>query len=465
MSGHTAARRSRPWRLTNDEDEPRYLSAEGSRALYERIAGLVTTGGNVTVHIESQWTGNLRWARNRTTTSGDTTDVTVRIVRDIRGAGGAVVTNKLDDESLILAIRSAEQIVGFHAENLDALPPPGKQTYLKPALWSAASYALDASSRSQVAHALVMPSAAADLRSAGYVQVGVTARGIYNTRGLDAYYAATTAECSLTVRNVVGTGSGWAGTANMDWTRIDPAALEATARHGCLDSADPRAIEPGRYTAILQPQAVHDLMYNVIRSLDRGAAEQFTTAFTLKPGQSKIGLKVFDERITIGTDPMDPECGYIPFDNDGYPYRAVHWIEHGVVKELAYGRQYALSQLGHGVPLPNPLAYRIPAGTSSLDEMIAATERGLLVTRLSDVMVLDVPSLQSTGVTRDGLWLIEHGKIRMPVKNFRFTDSPMFAFNNVEQIGAAAHVYAKAPAIVPAITVRDFNFSSLSDAV
>jgi predicted Zn-dependent protease len=455
---------SRPYRL-DAEEETRYLSEAQSRALYQRILDMVTTGGHTSVNIGSQWTGNLRWARNRPTTSGDTTDVTLQITRDIRGAGGTVETNKLDDESLKLAIASAERIVGFHVERLDALPPPGAQHYLHPDIWSSATYALDAAARSTSARALVAPAAQEQLWSAGYTQVGVNTRALYNTRGMNAYYAETAAECSITVRSQDGTGSGWAGTSNMDWARIDAAALAARAQRGCLNSANPRAIEPGRYTVILQPQAVHDLFYAVITSLDRVLAEEMQSVFTLRPGQSKIGLRVLDERLTISTDPMDPECGYIPFDVRGYPYRAVTWIEHGVLKQLAYDRQYALARIGDGVPLPNPLAYRVAGGAASLDDMVADTKRGLLVTRFSDVMVLDVPSLQSSGVTRDGLWLIENGKITMSVKNMRFIDSPMFAFNNVEQVGTPVRVYAKHPAIVPPIKVRDFNLAMMSDAV
>jgi len=312
---------------------------------------------------------------------------------------------------------------------------------------------------------LTEPVVAQQLVAAGYLQTGVTVRSIYNTSGMNAYYAATQAEYSTTVRNPQGTGSGWAGVTKQDWSAIDAKTITSLALKKCVDSADPRAIEPGRYTVIMEPQAVHNLFVFVIYALDRYAAENFQTVFTLRPGQSKIGVKVFDDRLTVSTDPMDPEAGYIPFDYEGYPYRAVKWVENGVLKELAYTRQYALSQLGHGVPLPNPNAYRLSGGTTSLDEMIASTERGLLVTRFGGVNTLDGASLLMTGVSRDGLWLVEKGKIKFPVKNMRFTDSPIFAFNNIEQLGIPQRVYNWSPAIVPPIKVRDFNFSSMSDAV
>jgi predicted Zn-dependent protease len=210
---------------------------------------------------------------------------------------------------------------------------------------------------------------------------------------------------------------------------------------------------------------VHQMMVQAIYQLDRYAAENFDTVFTLRPGQSKIGLKVFDERVTLSTDPMDPEMGYIPFDYQGWPYRAVKWVEHGILKELAYNRDYALSQLGHGLALPNPYSYRMSGGDTSIEEMIATTKRGLLVTRLNGVSVLHGPSLLSTGTSRDGLWLIENGKIKFPVKNMRFTESPMFIFNSIAQLGKPVRVYAGNPTTVPPVKVLDFNFSSLADAV
>jgi predicted Zn-dependent protease len=443
----------------------RYLDRGACETLFARIAGFARGGGETAVSVESRWTGNLRWALNRVTTAGDATEHIVRIVRSINGARGQVETNKLDDASLRLSIAAAERMAQFYNENPDAWPLPGPQRYPATHVWSDATYALDAVARSRAAEALVGPAARAGLHSAGYVEVAAQARAVLDTDGLAAYGVATHAECSVTVRDTAGTASGWAGTDDHDWARIDVAALAARAQQKCVASGNPRAIEPGRYTVILEPQAVHELLVYAIYVLDRFQAEQTRTVYTKRPGYSRIGERVFDERITISTDPSDPTCGYLPFDAEGYPYRAVTWVEHGVLKELAYDRRYALSQLGHDVPLPNPFAYRVAGGPTSLEEMIATTERGLLVTRLSDVHVIDWLTLLCTGVTRDGMWLIERGKITRPVKNLRFTDSPMFAFANVAQVGAAARVHAPFPVMVPAIKVRDFNFTALADAV
>lgn len=445
-------------------DEKRYYSREDTKRLYDRIIAL-SSGGETSALIQTSWTGNLRWARNRPISAGDTTNHTVQLERVIRGASASVGTNNFTDEGLKVALRTAEKTIGFRSENPDASDFSGEQQYVSPEIWSGPTYDLNATERSNIARLSVEPIAAEKLYAAGYLQVGARTRAVYNTQGMNGYYAGTVAQFSITVRNPAGTGSGWAGVDSHDWKNIDVKKLCDIALEKCLKSADPRAVEPGRYTVILEPQAVHDLMVRAIYALDRYSAENFQTVYTLRPGQSKIGLKVFDDRITISSDPSDPEAGYLPLDYQGYPYRAIKWVENGVLKELAYSRLYALSQLGHGDPLPNAYSYRINGGTSTMDEMIAGTRRGFIVTRLSNIITIDNSSLLLSGVTRDGLWLVENGKITHAVKNFRFAESPMFAFNNVEHIGAAQRVLAAYPTIVPSMKVADFNFTSLSDAV
>jgi predicted Zn-dependent protease len=167
---------------------------------------------------------------------------------------------------------------------------------------------------------------------------------------------------------------------------------------------------------------------------------------------------------------MDPDGGFVPFDSWGEPYRAVTWIDRGVLRQLAYGLGYALSRLNHDVPLPNPVSYRLGAApgvaTVTVDEMIANTMRGVLVTRLSNVNEVDGKAVLCEGFTRDGLWLIEHGNITKAIKNFRFLESPVIAFNKVVSIGASERVFQPGYAcLAPALCVNDFNFVGLADAV
>jgi predicted Zn-dependent protease len=307
----------------------------------------------------------------------------------------------------------------------------------------------------------------AGMVAAGFVEVSANGRAVIDTWGRSLYYPYTLAQYSVTVRDPKGTGSGWAGVDWSNWNRIDTQTLSNIALEKCLQSRNPVAVEPGRYTVILEPQAVCDLCQYILLNMDRTLAEGGTGPFAgTKHGETKLGQSVVDERISISADPMDPDLGFPPFSQNGNVYHPVTWIDHGILKELAYYRPYGIRQLGKNSGLPNSYAFRMSGGTTTIDEMIATTKRGLRVTRFSNTHVVDPDSLLCTGYTRDGLWLIENGKISKPVKNFRFTESPMFVLNSIEQLGIPQRVFhPSAPVVVPPIKARDFSFTSLSEAI
>jgi predicted Zn-dependent protease len=222
---------------------------------------------------------------------------------------------------------------------------------------------------------------------------------------------------------------------------------------------------------VLEPQATADLVAPLVESaMDRGSAEGVPGAgpFTRHDGTSKIGQKLFDARVTISADPMDPDLGFPPFAPWSFTevYHPVTWIDKGVLKELSYGRQYGVQHLARKSGLPNSTAFRLAGGTTSLEEMIATTPRGLLITRFSGVQLMDSASMMVTGYTRDGVWLIEHGRMGRAVKNMRFMESPVFALNKLEALGPAQRVFRQgSPAVAPLMKVRDFNFTSLVDVI
>jgi predicted Zn-dependent protease len=470
----------------------RFLSADACRELLQRLLRMSSGGGDVSIYLRSHWTGNIRWARNEITTAGDTTDHQIQIVRANRGASGWLRINRLDDASLKATLREVEERMRFEAPSDYPNPLRTGETYLETNVWSDATYELDAAMRADLQRQLVEPALAEQLLAAGYLQVSATGNGVVNSAGLFAYMPETRAEYSVTVRNSTGTGSGWAGLDNMDWRKIDPVQLSAIALDKCKRSADPVAVEPGRYDVILEPQAVHGLMLPLIYSLQRRPAEMGMGPWADRPqesirpdlavgpvslsemrlgdgggggGNSRIGQLVLDPRITISADPSDQEAPFVPFAYDGSPHRQVKWIDNGVLRELAYDRWYALQNLNKPDPLNNSTSYRMSGGSTSVPEMIASTERGLLVTRLVNVRVVENNTLLCTGTTSDGVWLIERGRITRPVKNFRFRESPLYAFNNLEALGTPVRVLGNMPTIVPPAKVLDFSMTSLADAV
>jgi len=284
-----------------------------------------------------------------------------------------------------------------------------------------------------------------------------------------AYGRQTALSLTTTVRTEDGTGSGWAGATSHDFSKLDPKDLGARAIDKARRSVNAVAVEPGRYTVILEPTAVGNLIQFIVFAMNARNADEGRSFFSKAGGGNKIGMKVVDERVTISSDPLDPEAYANTFSNDGQPIAKTTWIENGVVKNLSYDRFWAQKQGKE--PLPTAGTVRMSGGTSSTEELIASTERGILVTRFWYLRPVDPRTILYTGLTRDGTFLIERGRITRPIKNFRFNDSPVYMLNNLDAMGRAVRVSASEAGgpgqaiVVPPIKVRDFNFTSLSDAV
>lgn len=457
--------------------ERRFLSHDECRDVARRAFGFASAEGDTRLSLKSLWRGFLRWGRNEATLAGDQRLVYANVLRRIDGTSSEVHANQLDDRSLRAAVRTAEENAVFRSRRIEDPPPPARQyEYAKPVLWSDATYGQTTAGRAELVRDLLAPAREADLLSAGYIEVEGGAQSLQDERGRDLYYPYTMARCSLTVRDRKGTASGWAGLSHRDWGRIDAAALAQRAMEKCLASRNPVAIEPGRYTVILEPQAVADLVSRffviggLIRMKRENNEENPGYPFFLRggsPGFAKLGMQVVDERLTLGFDPMDPELAIVPVGfPDDEPLRAMNWIQHGVLTNLWTDREYALFQQREELGYPYPRAFRLSGGPTSVEEMVATTRRGLLVTRFSDIHVLSGSSGLMTGVTRDGLWLVENGKVSKAVKNLRFTESPMFVLNSIDQLGVPVATYSDfGPMIVPPIKSRDFSFTSAIDAI
>jgi predicted Zn-dependent protease len=450
----------------------RFLSREECLTLAKKVTGFAVGGGHTNTYIESSWTGNVRWARNQISTCGDVRNNEIGVARVIRGASNVVVTNQIDPTSLEGAVRKAERLLLQSPEHPEAeLYAPYMEPFQEPKLWFDRTYQLQAEERAAAMRTLVKPAQDAGMLSAGYIQVSAYGRATMDGREQTLYYPFTQAQYSVTVRDPKGMGSGWAGVDWNDWGRIDAEQLSAIALDKCLRSRNPVAVEPGRYTVVLEPQATCGLVAPMLsaQAMDRKAAENWPppTPYSAHEREySKIGEQLLDERITITADPMDPDLGFPPYSMWGEVYHPATWFENGVLTNLAYDRSYAIGQLGKNAGLPMNGAFKMSGGTTSVEEMIATTKRGVLVTRFSNIEMVDFESLLLTGVTRDGLWLIENGKVSKPIKNFRFTESPLFALNNLLQLGPPQRVFRPGqPTVVPPLKVQDFSFTSMADAI
>jgi predicted Zn-dependent protease len=430
----------------------------------------------IDVVVTSTVTGNTRFAANQLSTSGEISDTSVAIESHFGPKHAVVTTNDLTDDGLKAAVAKSEVIARLAPDDPENMPVMGTQQYQPIGAFFDTTAGLTAGDRAKAAlTALDTTRRDKSITAAGFLITGSRARLQANKAGLAAYHRNTTANYTLTVRTGDGTGSGWAGADNEDWSKIDFASVATHAVEKARASRNPVAIEPGRYTVILEPQAVGDLVQLTAFGLQARTADEGRSPFAKAGGGNKIGEKVAGASVTLFSDPSDPQLLSQPFDNDGYPLGRQVWIENGVLKELAYTRFWAQKQ---GKPFRgNPFAgggfggnapLKLAGGTTSIDDMIKSTDRGVLVTRFWYLRMVDPRVLLITGLTRDGTFLVEQGKISKAVKNFRFNDSPLFLMANAEAFGPPVRLAGTeigGDVVMPAVKAHDFNFTSLSDAV
>lgn len=464
----------RPRSLFSSAAADGLLTADQAKALATKVIGMAKAD-ETRVVIDSGWSGNTRFAGGEITTSGESNDVSVTVVSTIGKRRASTSTNVLEDASLQRTVDLAERLAKLSPEDPEIMPELGSQSYSPVRSFIDATANLGGEARATAAKRVIDRAgeagrAAGDVFVAGYLEANAGSRALANNKGLFAYHRATDANLSTTVRTPDGTGSGWASAGARNWSAIDPAALGARAAQKAVASRNPTAIEPGMYTVVLEPQAVADLVPLLGGAFNARAANEGRSPFSKRGGGTKIGEKIADERVTIYSDPTDAELLAAPFDQEGLPIQRRVWIENGVLKNLTYSRFWAQKQgaqpTGGGGGFGGggfPGGLKMMGGTKSLDELIAGTQRGILVTHFFYIRSLDQRTVMLTGLTRDGTFLIENGKISKSLKNFRWNESPLFMLNKIEEISRAEPT--SAGQVMPAIRAKDFNFTSLSDAV
>ncbi len=457
------------------------LTRDQAEALTKRVLSFAKAD-STRVTIRSATRANSRFAVNQMSTAGDNTDTVVTVMSTFGKRSATTSTNKLDDAGLSQAVANSEALARLSPEDPEDMPELGPQQYQEAIGWSDATAQLDPVERADAIRKITEPARAAGLVSTGYIESRGTATAIANNKGLFAYGRTTQAVLTTTVRTPDGQGSGWGGSSHWDWRKIDSASLGATAIQKARASRDAVAIEPGRYTVVLEPTAVGNLVQILAGAFNARSADEGRSFFTKQGGGNKIGMKVVDERVTLFSDPMDPDIGTNPFGGDGLPLGRTVWIENGVVKNLSYDRYWAQKQgktanssgggggFGGGFG-GGGAGLKMVGGDATLDDLVAGTERGILVTRFWYIRAVDPRTILYTGLTRDGTFLIENGKVTRAVKNFRFNESPIFMLNNLEAMSNSIRVSASESGntgqaiVVPAIRTREFSFTSLSDAV
>ncbi|PZX53389.1 putative Zn-dependent protease [Algoriphagus ratkowskyi] len=442
------------------------LTKEQAKQIIDKVLSY-STADEMEVSIFGGRTGNIRYARNTVNTSGETNEIRLSVNSVYGKKVGSSSTNEMDDASLKKLVARAEEIAKLAPENPEYMPMLGPQTYPDSTTFSPATDKIDPDFRAQVAADSIGITRGDDLTAAGYLEdfSGFVASG--NSKGQFNYNTSTSVDFSVTVRTTDGKGSGYAIRDFNDVSLLSSKDVTNIAMQKAQASSTAQAIEPGKYTVILEPTAAGDLLSLLTRGFDARSADEGRSFMSKKGGGTRIGEKLFDERVTITSDPTNTEIPMSPWDGDGLPRQKTTWVENGVVKNLAYSRYWAEKQ---GVaPLSSAGGrgfggggYIFAGGDESIADMIKSTERGILVTRFWYIRAVDPQTLLFTGLTRDGTFYIEDGKIKFPVKNFRFNESPIIMLNNIESMGKPQRVGGS---LIPPMKIRDFTFTSLSDAV
>jgi predicted Zn-dependent protease len=390
--------------------------------------------------------------------------VSVRTVLDGRTA--RATTNKTDDDSLRRVVETAKSLSRSQPRNPDLLPMPGPQKYAKVMRYfENTAHATPADRARTVARVAAMAEKNKQT-AAGIFSTGVMQSAIANTRGLFASYRQTRSEFSITILET--DSSGWAKGNSPDLAQIDPLAMAMSASEKSAASRKPGEAPAGRWTVILEPSAALDLVGFLFYDFAGTAMADQRSCFT-----KRMGRRILGENITLYDDAYHPLQTGAPFDGEGMPRQKVLLVDKGVPSNLVYARATAKKMkakpTGHGFSLPNdmgeaPVNLVFSGGRSSVDEMVRSTERGILVTRLWYIREVDPYEKVVTGMTRDGTFLVQDGKIAGGVRNFRFNQSLLEMLSNVEMMGVPVRASGEESfdLVVPAMKVRNFNFSEVT---
>lgn len=442
-----------------------YARAEARRQI-DRILGIcqkAAPGADVELELRHKHSGHTRFACNEVSTAGEIEALKLELRLSYGQRSAATQISQLDDVSVHAAAQRGGRMARIAPEQPERVPLLGPQTYVAPR--GAVDGALrggSAALRAEAAKTAIARAEAAGVVVAGFVENADRSMSIANSAGLWGHHEWTRGSFDCTARTTDGTGSGWAGSHSNRWSDLDVAAYAARAIDKALKARAPRHLDPGRYTVVLEPAAVAELFGAMTESFSARSADEGRSFFSKPGGGTRVGEALWPSTIAVRSDPADIALSFPPWNGESLPLSAATWIDKGKLEKLPVSRFWAKHQSGTPIPFPN--AFELLGGNETLAELIAGVKRGVLITRFWYINYLDPNTLLSTGLTRDGTFLIERGEIVAPVNNFRFNESPHTMLKNCD--GLTKSVIPPVFEVrVPALRTHDFNLASVSDAV
>ena len=389
------------------------LTQEETTRLCDKVLSL-TKADQCEVTLNGSRKGNIRYARNAVSTAGLIEDTQLAVSVAFGKKQGVASINELDDKSLEKAVRRAEDLARLAPENPEFMPTPTKQQYKASETFFQKTADIDPEFRAQVAAYSIENSKKNKLVAAGFFTDSSSFTAIANSNGVFGYQRDTGLDFTVTVRTEDGRGSGWAKRSIGDAARFDAREASNVAIEKALKSVEAKALEPGRYTVILEPAATSDLLGYMFGGFDARQADEGRSFLSKKGGGNRMGEKLFDEQVNIWTDPWDKNVAVLPWDTRTMLARERQdIIKNGKINALNYSTYWAKKQGQRAIGGPGNI---IMAGSDkSTEELIANTKKGVLVTRTWYIRMVDPQSVLLTGLTRDGTFYIENGKIKHPI--------------------------------------------------
>jgi len=441
------------------------LAENKAKKVLDRVLAQVgkAKGAAATASLTHSRGGNTRFAVNEITSSGDAerVELSVTVQFGLRSADAS--TNQLDDASIDDVVARAVRMARLAPEDPESMPPLGRQKYLAaPDASDEATASFTAAGRARGAGTAIQQAEAQKVAIAGFYEHAVASQSLATSAGLWAHRQRTTSSYSCTARTADGTGSGWAGAASHRVADIDADTLARIAVDKAVRSAKPRKLDPGKYTVILEPAAVAPLLQWLTWAFAARRADEGRSFFAKGGGATKVGDKLFPDAITLRTDPGDLAIGST-FDGEGFPLAPTRWIDKGKVTGLYYTRYWAKKQ--GKTPTGGPRGWILDPGSATREQLIKGVKRGVLITRFWYLRYVDPQSILVTGLTRDGVFLIENGEVAASVNNFRFNDSPVTMLSRCDGLTSASVLADADGPRIPTLRTHEFNLASISEAV
>jgi predicted Zn-dependent protease len=442
------------------------LTREEALRLCETVLSRTREAGaeDANVSLQSSVESHARFADNRIRTSGRSEDLEITSIVWVGRRRGSIVGNDPSADALKRMADEAVQIARVSPVHREYVPTLGPLEYPEARGFATATADVDVTARAAALEAVVAACRGAKVTGAGFHTARASAIAAATANGNRRYFRSSEAGLSVTARSPDGTGSGYYAGDHFDIARLDTKRIAEQAVTKAVRSREPKALEPAAYPVILEPQAVADLVGFLFNSLDARTADEGRSAFSAKDGKTRLGEKLFNERLSLYSDPMHPNMPAVPSTNEGIPAARLSLVKSGVLENLEYSRFWAQERKRE--PTAGPVNYIVESSQPgvSTDDMIKGMDRGLLISRFWYVRLVDPRNIVLTGLTRDGLWWIEKGAISHPVRNLRFNQGvlAMLAPWNVEAIGVPQRL---SPMMVPALKLGAFTFTSISDAI